>query len=174
MSYLIAENQLKIINFNRLVKDLNGYSEDEFLRLIEEKYSIKKVDAAFQPIERDEIGMYLSNQWYSLIAKIDFVNREDCVEKLDPSILSINILDPILGISDPRNDKRLSFIDGSVDLKEIKNKVDSKEFRLAFILKAVNISQLKEVADKGLSMPPKSTYIEPKLRSGMLIYNLND
>ncbi len=174
MSYLIAENQLKIINFNRLVKDLNGYSEDEFLRLIEEKYSIKKVDAAFQPKERDEIGMYLSNQWYSLIAKIDFVNREDCVEKLDPSILSINILDPILGISDPRNDKRLSFIDGSVDLKEIKNKVDSKEFRLAFILKAVNISQLKEVADKGLSMPPKSTYIEPKLRSGMLIYNLND
>ena len=118
--------------------------------------------------------MYLENQWYSMVAKDEFVERDDCVEKLDPSILSKNILSPILGITDPRNDKRLSFIDGSVDLKEIENKINSKEFGLAFILKAVNFNQLKDVADNGRSMPPKSTYIQPKLRSGMLIYNLND
>lgn len=174
MSYLIAENQLNIINFNRLVKDLNGLSIDDFLKSVEEKYTLKKVDYAFQPTEKDEIGMYLSNQWYSLVAKSEFVNRNDCVEKLDPSILSTNILNPILGITDPRNDKRLSFIDGSIDLNEIENKIDNKEYQLAFIMKAVNINQLKEVADNKLSMPPKSTYIQPKLRSGMLIYNLND
>ncbi len=174
MSYLIAENQLKIINFNRLVKDLNGLSKNEFLKAVEKKYTIQKVEKAFQPKEKDEIAMYLENQWYSMVAKDEFVERDDCVEKLDPSILSKNILSPILGITDPRNDKRLSFIDGSIDLKEIKNKIDGKEFDLAFILKAVNFNQLKDVADNGRSMPPKSTYIQPKLRSGMLIYNLND
>ena len=174
MSYLIAEDQLKIINFNRLVKDLNGLSMDEFLTAVEEKYTVRKVDKAIQPKEKDEIAMYLEKQWYSMVAKSEYVDREDCVEKLDPSILSNNILDPILGIKDPRNDKRLAFADGSIDLKDIENKVDSKEYELAFILKAVNFNQLKEVADNGRSMPPKSTYIQPKLRSGMLIYNLAD
>lgn len=174
MSYLIAEDQLKIINFNRLVKDLNGLSKDEFLIAVEKKYTIQKVEKAFQPKEKDEIAMYVENQWYSMVAKSEFVEREDCVEKLDPSILSKNILSPILGITDPRNDKRLSFVDGSVGLKDIENKIDGKEFELAFILKAVNFSQLKDVADNGRSMPPKSTYIQPKLRSGMLIYNIND
>ncbi len=174
MSYLIAEDQLKIINFNRLVKDLNGLNKDEFLTYVEEKYTVQKVDKAIQPKEKDEIAMYLENQWYSMVAKSEYVDREDCVEKLDPSILSNNILDPILGIKDPRNDKRLAFADGSIDLKDIENKVDSKEYELAFILKAVNFNQLKEVADNGRSMPPKSTYIQPKLRSGMIIYNLTD
>lgn len=174
MSYLIAENQLKIINFNRMVKSLNGLSANEFIKRIQEKYEIKEVSKAFQPTKKDEIGLYISNQWYSLIALEKFVNREHCVEKLDPAILSKNILSPILNIVDPRNDKRLAFIDGTHSLEYVQSKIDSGEFEAAFILKAINTDQLKEVANKGELMPPKSTYIQPKLRSGMLIYDLTE
>jgi uncharacterized protein (DUF1015 family) len=102
------------------------------------------------------------------------VNREHCVEKLDPAILSKNILSPILNIVDPRNDKRLAFIDGTHSLEYVQSKIDSGEFEAAFILKAINNDHLKEVANKGELMPPKSTYIQPKIRSGMLIYDLTE
>ena len=124
--------------------------------------------------QKDEITLYISKKWYSLIAKEDYVNRTHCVEKLDPVILSNNILAPILGITDPRNDKRLAFIDGTHSLEEIKHKVDSEEFKAAFVLKPISVNQIKEVSDQGQSMPPKSTYIQPKLRSGMLIYDFED
>ena len=174
MSYLIAEDQLKIISFNRLIKNLNGLSDNEFLKRISEKYDLKEVSTSFQPSQKDEIALYISQKWYSLIAKEQYVNRKHCVEKLDPAILSKNILAPILDIVDPRNDKRLAFIDGTHSLEEIESKVDSKEFKAAFILKPISVGQIKEVANKGESMPPKSTYIQPKLRSGMLIYDLID
>lgn len=174
MSYLIAEDQLKIISFNRLINNLNGLSDNEFLKRISEKYDLKEVSTSFQPSQKDEIALYISQKWYSLIAKEQYVNRKHCVEKLDPAILSKNILAPILDITDPRNDKRLAFIDGTHSLEEIESKVDSKEFKAAFILKPISVGQIKEVANKGESMPPKSTYIQPKLRSGMLIYDLID
>jgi uncharacterized protein (DUF1015 family) len=174
MSYLIAENQLKIINFNRMVRSLNGLSADEFIKQIQKKYEIKEASKPFQPTKKDEIALYLSNQWYSLIALEKYVNREHCVEKLDPAILSKNILSPILNIVDPRNDKRLAFIDGTHSLEYVQSKIDSGEFEAAFILKAINNDHLKEVANKGELMPPKSTYIQPKIRSGMLIYDLTE
>ena len=174
MSYLIAEDQLKIISFNRLLKNLNGISDEDFLTQIKVKYEVNEVQKALVPNQKDEIILYISKKWYSLIAKEDYVNRTHCVEKLDPAILSNNILAPILGITDPRNDKRLAFIDGTHSLEEIKDKVDSEEFKAAFVLKPVSVNQIKEVADQGQSMPPKSTYIQPKLRSGMLIYDFED
>ena len=174
MSYLIAEDQLQIISFNRLLKNLNDLSHKEFLTQIKKKYQIKEVQKAFVPTQKDEISLYISKKWYSLIAIEEYINRKHCVEKLDPAILSNNILAPILGITDARNDKRLSFIDGTHSLKEIQQKVDSGEFKAAFLLKPISINQIKEVADQGESMPPKSTYIKPKLRSGMLIYEFED
>jgi len=174
MSYLIAEDQLKIINFNRLITSLNGLTDDEFLEGVKLKYELKEVETAFHPTQKDEIALYMSHKWYSLTAFEQYVDRMDCVNKLDPAILSDNILSPILNIADPRNDKRLSFIDGTNCLDTIQSKVDSGKYKAAFILKPINIEQLKEVANEGKSMPPKSTYIQPKLRSGMLIYDLKD
>ena len=174
MSYLIAEDQLKIISFNRLLKNLNGLSDEDFLTQIKVKYEIKEVQKALVPNQKDEITLYMSKKWYSLIAKEEYVNRTHCVEKLDPAVLSNNILAPILAITNPRNDKRLAFIDGTHSLEEIKHKVDFEEFKAAFVLKPVSVNQIKEVADQGQSMPPKSTYIQPKLRSGMLIYDFED
>ena len=174
MSYLIAEDQLQIISFNRLLKNLNSLSNEDFLTQINDKYELKEVQNALAPTQKDEIKLYISKKWYSLIAKDEYVNRTHCVEKLDPAILSNNILAPILGITDPRNDKRLVFIDGTHSLEEIKHKVDSEEFKAAFVLKPISVNQRKEVADKGKSMPPKSTDIQPKLRSGMLIYDFED
>ena len=174
MSYLIAEDQLKIISFNRLLKNLNGLSVEDFLTQIKEKYELKEVQKALVPSQKNEITLYISKKWYSLITKEEYVNKTHCVEKLDPVILSNNILAPVLGITDPRNDKRLAFIDGSHSLEEIKGKVDSEEFKAAFVLKPISINQIKEVADQGQSMPPKSTYIQPKIRSGMLIYDFEN
>ena len=174
MSYIIAEDQLKIISFNRLLKNLNNLSEKEFLTQIKEKYEVKHVHNTSLPTQKNEIRLYISKKWYSLIAKKEHINNLHFVEKLDPAILSHNILAPILGITDPRNDKRLAFIDGTHSLKEIMHKVDSEDFKAAFVLKPLSVNQIKEVADKGQSMPPKSTYIQPKIRSGMLIYDLED
>ena len=132
----------------------------------------KKGNTPYVPTLKDEISMYLSGDWYSLIAIASTV-KQDCVSKLDPAILSNNILAPILNITDEKIDKNIVFEAGTVPLTEIAQKVDSKEFEVAFILKPIPINALKEVADNNLSMPPKSTYIEPKLRSGLIIYPLD-
>ena len=116
--------------------------------------------------------MYLEGKWYSLTAQDSSFNRNHSVKKLDPAILSNNILSPILGIHDLRTDKRVSFIDGTLGKETLEKAVDSGEYAVAFLLKPIGVQQLKEVADARESMPPKSTYIEPKLRSGLLIYSI--
>jgi uncharacterized protein (DUF1015 family) len=116
--------------------------------------------------------MYLRGDWYSLIA-LPTIKKQDCVSKLDPAILSDNILAPILGVTDEKTDKNIVFEAGKISLTEIAEKVDTDDFEVAFILKPIPINALKEVADNNLSMPPKSTYIEPKLRSGLIIYPLD-
>ena len=174
MSYLISEDQLKITSFNRLLKNLNGLSDEDFLTQIKYKYELKEVHKALVPNKKNEITLYISKKWFSLIAKEEYVNKTHCVEKLDQVILSNNILAPILDITDPRNDKRLAFIDGTHCLEKIKHKIDSEEFKAAFVLKPISLNHIKEVSDQGQSMPPKSTYIQPKLRSGMLIYDFED
>ena len=171
MSFLIPESQLNIINFNRLIKHTNGFTEQELISEIEKSYSIKnKGENIYSPILKDEISMYLAGKWYSLISHSKKYNST--VESLDPSILSKNILSPILGITDEKTDKNITFLDGTIPLLEIKKRVDSGEYKIAFILKPIDIDSLKKVADNNEIMPPKSTYVEPKLRSGLTIYKL--
>ena len=172
MSYLIPESQLQILEFNRIVKDLNGFSKEEFINAVSKTYEVSKSDESFTPSKKDEIGMFIEGKWYSLIAKPSTFDRKDSVGKLDPSILSENILSPILGILDLRIDKRLSFKDGSLGKEALENAVNTGEYAVAFRLKSIKVDQLKEVADEKKSMPPKSTYIQPKLRSGLLIYSI--
>ena len=172
MSFLIDENQLNIINFNRLIKHTNGLTSDELIVEIEKSYTvIKKGSIPYSPNFTDEISMYIRGTWYSLIALPENI-EQDCVSKLDPAILSNNILAPILNITDEKTDENISFESGTTPLSIIANKIDSGEYEIAFILKPISISALKEVADNNRFMPPKSTYIEPKLRSGLTIYSL--
>ena len=171
MSFLIAENQLNIINFNRLLKNINNLSVTEFIEQIKNTYTV--VESSFtEGKEKDEIGMYLDGKYYLLKAKKGSY-RNDCVNRLDPAILFNNILSPILGIKDEKTDKNISFVAGNIPMEKIKESVDSGKFTVAFILKPIPIKALKEVADKGKIMPPKSTYIEPKLRSGLTIYPID-
>ena len=171
MSFLIAENQLNIINFNRLLKNINGLSVTEFIEQIKNTYTV--VESSFtEGKKKDEIGMYLDGKYYLLKAKKGSY-RNDCVNRLDSAILFNNILLPILGIKDEKTDKNISFVAGNTPMEKIKESVDSGEFAVAFILNPIPIKTLKEVADKGKIMPPKSTYIEPKLRSGLTIYPID-
>ena len=173
MSLLIDENQLNIINYNRLIKHTNGLTSYELIAKIEKSYTvIEKGSTPYSPTLTDEISMYLRGDWYSLIALPANI-KQDCVSKLDPAILSNNILAPILNITDEKTDENISFEAGTTPLSIIKNKIDSGEYEVAFILKPIPISALKEVADNNRFMPPKSTYIEPKLRSGLTIYPID-
>ena len=171
MSFMIDDEQMRIFDFNRLVKDLNGLSINEYLLKVGEVYNIEK-NVNDKPIQKDEIYMYLDGNWFSLIAKAHTYDASHCVDHLDPAILSKNILDPILGIKDIRNDKRIDFMDGKQGLTSLKNAVDSGDYRVAFALKPITIEQLKNVSHQNQVMPPKSTYIEPKLRSGLIIYSM--
>ena len=172
MSFLIDENQLNIINFNRLIKHTNGLTSYELIAEIEKSYTvIEKGSIPYSPTFTDEISMYIRGTWYSLVALPENI-EQDCVSRLDPAILSNNILAPILNITDEKTDENISFESGTTPLSMIVNKIDSGEYEIAFILKPISISALKEVADNNRFMPPKSTYIEPKLRSGLTIYSL--
>ena len=169
MSYLVDENQLNILNFNRLVKHLNGLRASELLDKIKEKYTLNyKKESPYSPTLKYEISMYLEGKWYSLIANKQ--KYSSTAESLDPSILSKNILKPLLNILDERTDQNISFLEGTIPLSVIKAKVDSGEYAVGFILKPISITAIKKVADNNEIMPPKSTYIQPKLRSGLTIY----
>ena len=171
MSFLITEDQLNVMNFNRLVKGLNNLQVDEFIQKLNINFDVTK-STNCNPIEKDQIGMYLNGECFLLTAlKGSYI--DDCVNKLDPSILSKNILAPILNIKDEKTDKNIIFEAGTTPLYSIKNKVDNGEFTVAFILKPIPFNSIKDVADKNKFMPPKSTYIEPKLRSGLIIYSLD-
>jgi len=174
MSFLIDDEQLSIFDFNRIVSDLNGLSIEQFLAKVSGKYDLSSLEIQRKPSLKDEICMYLNGSWYSLIAKKHSYDASHCVEHLDPEILSNSILKPILGIKDIRNDKRIEFIDGKQGLDYLKEKVDSGSHAVAFALKPITVEQLKTVADQNEIMPPKSTYIEPKLRSGLTIYSIGN
>ena len=169
MSYLIDENQLNILNFNRLVKHLNGLTAEQMLEKIKLTYTVTyKKEEVYSPTLKNEISMYLDGKWYSLIASEE--NYNSTTASLDPSILSKNILNPILNITDEKTDKNISFLEGTIPLTTLKKKVDDGEYTAAFILKPISIDSIKKVANNNELMPPKSTYIEPKLRSGLTIY----
>ena len=169
LTTLFPSNQLHIMDYNRLVKDLNGLSEEDLLKAINQHFSIKKVNGAFSPAHLHEFGMYLNNQWYKLSAN-EGSYTTDPIGVLDISILQQNLLDPILNIKDQRTDKRIDFVGGIRGLGELEKRVDSGEMAVAFSLHPVSIQQLFDIADTGNVMPPKSTWFEPKLRDGLLTH----
>ena len=173
LTTLFPSNQLHIMDYNRVVKDLNGFGEEKFLDRIKTNFSVEKISDALSPAALHEFGMYLNQQWYKLTAKENTFGN-DPIAVLDISILSNNLLDPILNIKDQRTDKRIDFIGGIRGLNELGKRVNSGEMAVAFSLHPVSIQQLFDIADSGNVMPPKSTWFEPKLRDGLLTHLIAD
>lgn len=173
MAFLLPETTIRIHAFNRLVKDLNGLSETEFLSKVADYFFVREVESgSYQPNSLHEMGMYLSGKWFALFSKPGTYNPEDAIKGLDCQILSENILAPILNIVDLRTDTRIDFLPGNTGTSDLEKAVDGGKYQVGFALYPVSIAELKRVSDEGKVMPPKSTYIEPKLRSGLTIYNL--
>ncbi|MEM7086223.1 MAG: DUF1015 domain-containing protein [Bacteroidota bacterium] len=171
MSYLIPESELKIYEFNRLLKDLNGLSKEEFLIKLDTIYRIENRGLEYyKPTKKHHFSMYLDGEFYSLYLRKNLYDFENALEALDTQILFSTILKPILGIQDVRNDQRIGYSHGKKDLAYVKSLVDNGQFQVGFGLVPITVQEMKQIADEGLTMPPKSTYIEPKLRSGVTIY----
>lgn len=171
MSYLIPESDLKIYEFNRLIKDLNGLSKEEFLIQLDQWFRIENRGIeVYKPSKNHHFSMYLDGEFYSLYLRKSAYEFENALEELDAQILYTLVLDPILGIKDLRNDSRIEYSHGKEDIVLVKSKIDQNEFKIGFGLFPATVDQMKNIANQGLTMPPKSTYIEPKLRSGITIY----
>ena len=170
LTTLFPSNQLHIMDYNRVITDLNGLSTEDFLQKLEANFNIEKKDSAYRPEALHHMGLYLNKQWYKLSAKSGSIDATDAIAVLDISILQKNILEPILGIKDQRTDKRIDFVGGIRGLGELEKRVDSGDMALAISLYPVSIEQLFAVADSGEVMPPKSTWFEPKLRDGLLTH----
>ena len=169
LTTLFPASQLRILDYNRVVKDLNGLSNETFLQRITEGFAIEPSDSAFAPQQLHDFGMYINKRWYKLTAKPG-TYTEDPIGVLDVTILQDNLLDPLLGIKDQRTDKRIDFVGGIRGLAELEKRVNSGEMQVAFSLYPVSIQQLFDIADSGMVMPPKSTWFEPKLRDGLLTH----
>jgi len=173
MAVCFPANQLTIIDYNRVVKDLNGLSSAEFLDKVEKYFTVeKKGNEIYKPNKLHNFSLYLDGEWYSLTAKPGTYNDSDPIGVLDVTISSSHILDEILGIKDLRSDKRIDFVGGIRGLGELKKRVDSGEMKVALALYPVSMKQLMDIADSGNIMPPKTTWFEPKLRSGLVIHKL--
>lgn len=172
LSVLFPDEELMIMPYNRVVKDLNGYSKEEFIKKIEEKFEIEESAAAVEPAYKAEFGMYLDEKWYKLKAKKDILS-DDPVDGLDVAILQNNLLEPVLGIHDPKTDKRIDFVGGIRGLLELEKRCHT-DCVLAFSMYPTSIAVAFAVADAGRLMPPKSTWFEPKLRSGLFIHKIEE
>lgn len=171
MAVLFPHNQLRILDYNRVVRDLNGLSPADFLARVSEKFTVAEAASA-RPERPHQFGMYLQGQWYRLEAKPGTFPQEDPIASLDVSILQNNLLAPVLGIADPRTDKRIDFIGGIRGLAALEQRV-AEGWAVAFALYPTSLEQVMAVADAGQIMPPKSTWFEPKLRSGLLVRTLD-
>ena len=166
-------SQLTIFDYNRVVKDLNGLSDKEFLGKLNEYFTVKeKSEKEYKPDKLHNFGMYLNKKWYSLTVKQGVYNEDDPIDVLDVTILYKYVLKPILNITDVRTDKRIAFVGGIRGLGELKKRVDSGEMKAAFALYPVSMQQLMVIADTGNIMPPKTTWFEPKLRSGLIVHKI--
>ena len=172
LSYFISEKDLKIFAYHRFIKTIGKVSKKEFLDAIELNFILSKQASQLNPTKRHEIGMYFDQQWYKLIAKDAAFNEDHPTASLDTQILSELILKPILGIKDLKTDERVDFINGARDLNDAEALVDKSQNGVAFILYPHEFKEIKKVADTNSSMPPKSTWIKPKIRSGLTIYEL--
>ncbi len=171
---IFPHNQMQILDYNRVVKDLNGLSRDDFLKKIEQKFVITPIGGSepYKPRGSREFAMYLAGKWYRLDTREGTYDQDDPVKRLDVSILQENLLTPLLGIGDPRKDKRIDFVGGIRGLKELEKRVNSGNWAVAFALYPTSIEDLMAIADAGKTMPPKSTWFEPKLRSGLVVHLL--
>ncbi len=174
LAVCFPDNQLNIIDYNRVVKDLNGLTDEQFLAALEENFVVEKKGAEiYKPNCLHNFSLYLGGNWYSLTAKEGRYNDQDPIGVLDVTISSNLILDKILGIKDLRSDKRIDFVGGIRGLGELKRRVDSGEMKVALALYPVTMQQIIDIADTGNIMPPKTTWFEPKLRSGLVIHELD-
>lgn len=175
MTVIFPDNQLKIIDYNRVVKDLNGLTQEQFLDALKESFEVEDMGTEiYKPAKLHEFSVYLDSHWYKLEAKPGTFNDNDPIGVLDVTILSNLVLDKVLGIKDLRTDKRIDFVGGIRGLGELKRRVDNGEMKVAFALYPVSMKQLIDIADSGNIMPPKTTWFEPKLRSGLVIHTFND
>ncbi len=173
MAVHFPDDQLSILDYNRVVKDLNGLSSDQFMEKLGDVFDIEsKGSEPYKPDRMHNFGMYLDGEWYSLDAKSGTYDDNDPIRALDVTVLSEHVLDRILGIKDLRKDKRVDFVGGIRGLVELEKRVDSGEMRVAFALYPVSLEQLMTIADTGNIMPPKTTWFEPKLRSGLAVHSL--
>jgi uncharacterized protein (DUF1015 family) len=173
LTVIFPENQLNIMPYNRAVKDLNGHNEAEFLDRVRNCFEITRSPIPLVPADHHEFGMYLNDCWYLLETLPSFINEQDTVGRLDVSILQNNILAPLLGIDDPRTNQRIHFVGGIRGNDELVKLVDSGDYAVAFALHPTSITELIELADQNQIMPPKSTWFEPKLRSGLFVHQLS-
>ena len=169
LSISYPDSELEVLDYNRTVKDLNGLSKEEFLSKVKENFEIIESSEQVKPKEKHTFGMYLENQWYLLKAKKGIFNPDDPVDRLDVSILQNNLLRPILGIDDPRKSKRIKFIGGIRGLNELEKRVNT-DMKVSFSMYPTTIEDIMAIADSGETMPPKSTWFEPKPRSGLFIH----
>ncbi len=175
LGVFFPETQLKIFDYNRVVKDLNSLLPEQFIQKLEKSFKVTKLDVAdFKPSTKHEISMYLNNTWYSLKVNEGIYNPKDPVGSLDAAILTEQLLSPILDIHDLKTDKRIGFISGIKGSKELKKVVDEGKFAVAFCLYPVTMDHLKWIADTNNIMPPKSTWVEPKMRSGLVVYSFEE
>jgi len=172
LSVIFPDNQMQILDYNRVVKDLNGLDAQAFVQTVAETYRLEKSAQAVKPSQPGEFGMYLQGQWYRLNIKAELIPADDPVARLDVSLLQDHLITPILAISDPRRDKRIDFVGGIRGLQELEKRVDSGEMALAFSLYPTQLHDLMAVADANQVMPPKSTWFEPKLADGLVSHVL--
>ena len=175
MSVMFPDEDLFIMDYNRVVHNLNGLSFDEFMSKVKNKFAVEKVEseAPFKPTEKHTFGMYIDKDWYKLEAKEGIFDEKDPVDRLDVAILQNNILDPLLGIEDPRTSENIDFVGGIRGLKELEERVENGK-KVAFSMYPTTMDDLLAIADAGKVMPPKSTWFEPKLRSGLFVHRLTD
>lgn len=173
LSVLFPASQLYIMDYNRVVRDLNGLNENTFFELIKQNFEIQESTIQVSPKNKGVFGMYFSNKWYTLKAKQMILSADDPILSLDVSILQNYILDNILNIKDPRTDNRIDFIGGIRGLNELERRVDNKDMVVAFSLYPTSINELMRIADSGNVMPPKSTWFEPKLKDGLFVHFLD-
>lgn len=172
LSVAFPDDELEIMDYNRVVKDLNGMSREEFLDAVSNSFEAEKVDTQYKPTKRHTFGMLIENDWYKLTAKDSIIDESDPVKRLDVSILQDNLLSPILDIDDPKTNDRIDFIGGIRGLDELERRCKD-DMKLAFAMYPTSIDDLMSIADANLIMPPKSTWFEPKLLSGIFIHHLS-
>lgn len=174
LAVLFPHNQLKIMDYNRVVKDLNGHSTKEMFSFLEDVFTVEEIGVSpYKPQKKGEVGMYFEGKWYRLTFKPELVDLSDPVNSLDTALLQNLLLRPFFGIDDPRTSSRIDFVGGIRGLEELKKLVDSGKFQVAFALYPTSVEELMRIADAGQVMPPKSTWFEPKLRSGLLVHRLD-